>query len=277
MTRRHRLTCLGLTTLLLLPGACNTKPPKALTAPTGPPVVALAPAPLPPPPVEDATDKASVVGFAADPHKYMKAHFVRALKLQDAVLAGNLGQAKAEGRWLAGHDNEDVPVSWRAYLRPFRGAAKAVAEAPSVDEAAVAVAQMSAACGDCHAANHASPKIGSTPVVKGASNIKSHMAAQLAALDKLWNGLVIPSDVAWQEGAALLSKVVVTAKVLDKEGLGQVESGKVLTETLRQLSTVAGKAAKADRPAAYADLLSTCVACHSALRKPTTTTVEAPL
>ena len=56
------------------------------------------------------------------------------------------------------------------------------------------------------------------------------MTAQLDALDRLWDGLMIPSDQAWKEGSALLAKVAVPEKALEKEGLDKADSAKVLAE-----------------------------------------------
>ena len=256
------------TCLIFTAGACKTEQPKTepprqtaqqTAKPSG---EAAAPAPAP------AGD--DVAPFAADPHQHMKAHFVRANKLEDAVLAGNLTEAQTQGRWLATHDKEEVPEGWRRYLQPFQAEASAVGNATSIEAAAAAVAGMAAACGGCHAANHVRPKIGTSPIVGRASNVKAHMTEQLQALDRLWDGLMIPSDQAWREGAGLLARVAVPEKALEKEGLDKADSAKVLAQTLRRLSASAAKAAKADRPQAYAELLTTCVGCHVSVRRPVT-------
>jgi len=266
MTPRPLTAILG-SSLVLAFAACKTEPPKVEpTPPTLPAATPSPPAAVPAPAPAAAPAEAAVAEFAANPHQHMKAHFVRALKLQDAVLAGKLAEARTHGRWLATHDSPDAPAGWRPYLATFQSEAKVVAEAESVDVAAAAAGNIAAACGDCHAANHARPKIGGTPILKNAVNVKEHMSAQLIALDKLWDGLVVPSDDAWRDGAAALAKVVVPQKALAKAGVDKADSVKLLVETLHQLSATAGKAEKADRPQVYANLLTTCVACHSAVR-----------
>jgi hypothetical protein len=272
MTPSQLAVILG-TSAILVTGACKTEQPKLASppsssptsaktavAPAAPAIPAAAPAP--------ASAEGTVADFAADPHKHMKAHFVRALKLQDAILAGNLPEAKAQGQWLATHEAGDIPAGWRPHLVNFQAQAKVVADAASADDAAAAFAHIAASCGECHEANHAKPRLGSSPVFKKIGNVKEHMTAQLMAMDKLWDGLVVPSDVAWREGAALLADVAVTHKTIAKEGLDKADSATVLVETLHQLSATAGKAAKEDRPQAYANLLTTCVACHAAVRRP---------
>jgi hypothetical protein len=270
MTPR-RLVATIAASLTLTAAACKKEQPKAEPPP---PVPAAAPTPAPAPaaPAEEA-----VPDFAADPHHHMKAHFVRALRMQDAVLAGKLDDAKAQARWLATHDDRAAaPEGWRPYLATFQVQAKAVVDAATIDDAAVAVGQIAAACGDCHANNHAKPQFAGPPIFKKAATVKQHMSAQIAALDKLWAGLVVPSDRAWQEGSALLASVVVTEKALAKQGLDKADPAKLLAETLRKLSATAGGAPRAERPQVYAELLTTCVACHTTVRAPVTTAVAPP-
>lgn len=248
------------TFLLLGAGACKKEPPPA--APPAPP-------PADPAPAAAATPaKETVVSFTADPHRHMKEHFARATQMQDAVLAGNLNQAQVQARWLASH-KEETPDSWQPYVKTFQSQARAVAEAKTIDEAAAAVGQMAANCGDCHAAHKAKPNIGSSRIIGQAGSVKEHMTAQLEALDRLGDGLMIPSDQAWNEGAKLLAKVAVSQKALQKEGLDKADSAPVLAETLRTLSASATKATtKGERSTAYAQLLTTCVACHVSVRNP---------
>jgi hypothetical protein len=251
------------TFLLLAAGACKKEPPAA-----APPASPAPPPADPAPPAASAPAKDTVVSFTADPHRHMKEHFTRATKMQDAVLAGNLSQAQAQARWLANH-KEETPDSWQPYVMTFQSEASAVADAKSIDQAAAAVGRLAADCGDCHAAHKAKPHIGSSPIVGPAGSVKEHMTAQLEALDRLWDGLMIPSDQAWTEGAKLLAKVAVSQRSLQKEGLDKADSATVLAESLRQLSASAAKATtKGERSTTYAELLSTCVACHVSVRNP---------
>lgn len=265
MNRRQLVAIIGTTSILATAACKKEQTPSTTTAPN-PPSAATAPAPAAPAAARKPAE-GKLADFAADPHKHMKAHFVGALKLQDAVLTGNLIEAKSQASWLASHDKAEPP-GWAPYLNVFQARARAAADAPSVEVAAVAVAQIAAACGDCHAGNHVQPKIGSTPIVKKAASVKEHMTGQIEALDKLWAGLIVPSDQDWKEGAGLLANVAVTQKALTKEGLDKAEFARLLAETLHKLSASAAKAPKADRPRVYADLLTTCVACHTTVRQP---------
>jgi hypothetical protein len=255
-------TLLG-TSLLLGAGACKKEAP-----PAAPPAATAAPPASPAPPAAPAPAGDKVVSFTADPHRHMKEHFTRATKMQDAVLAGSLSQAQVQARWLAGH-KEETPDSWQPYVMTFQSEAGAVVDAKTIEQAAAAVSRLAADCGDCHAAHKARPGIGSSPIVGRAGSVKEHMTAQLQALDRLWDGLMIPSDQAWGEGAKLLAQVAVSQKALQKEGLDRADSATLLAESLRRLSASAANAAtKGERATTYAELLSTCVACHVSVRNP---------
>jgi len=252
----------------LVSSACKTQQPNPPSPPSEPAVRTAPTAPPAPPPAQPAaTEEPTAAELAADPHTHMKAHFAHALKLQDAVLAGKLDDAKAEGRWLTAHETSEVPAGWKPYIPEFRARSKAAADARSLDEAAVAVSYIAASCGACHAANKITPHIGESPITRSAKSIKEHMVYQVQALNEMWDGLIVPSEVAWKEGANVLSKVAVSDKALAKEKKDGVESATLLATTLRRLSSTAAKAARDDRPRAFADLLTTCVACHSAVRK----------
>ena len=223
-----------------------------------------------PPALSTAIAAETLPEVSADVHSHMKAHFVHALRLRDAVLAGDLGTAKAEGHWLRSHDQGAVPSSWEAHLAPFQEAARVAERAETVEVAAAAVGQIAEGCGGCHAALHARPALGSAPIVRKAPSVKAHMAAHMAALDKLWSGLITPSDEEWKDGAALLAKLVVTQNVLRKAHVEPTGSVKMLAETLQQLSRTAATTAPADRATAFSDLLTTCVGCHTTVRHPET-------
>jgi len=272
MTRWHVAIVFGALAMTGL-AACKPKgdsssgPPKAASVMNNAPAAPVAdPAPGP----SKAVVREDTQEVAADVHSHMKAHFVHALHLRDAVLAGDLGTAKAEGHWLRTHDQGVVPPSWEAHLGAFQDAARVAEGAETVEVAAAAVGQIAEGCGGCHAALHARPALGSAPLVRKAPSVKAHMAAHIAALDKLWNGLIMPSDEAWKDGAALLAKLVVPQNVLAKAHVEPAGSVKMLAETLRQLSRTAVTTAPADRATAFSDLLTTCVGCHTTVRHPET-------
>jgi hypothetical protein len=73
--------------------------------------------------------------------------------------------------------------------------------------------------------------------------------------------------VAWRESASLLGKVIVNEKDLENEHKDQIESAKLLAETLKQVSANAFKIARDYRADAFADLLTTCATCHAVVRR----------
>ena len=113
------------TCLIFASVACKTERPQTRPSPPAPesPGKPLAAAPTP------ARQDDKVATFTADPHQHMKAHFVHTIKMQDAVLAANLTEARAQGRWLATHDDGDAPDNWRPFLKTFQSESSVVANA----------------------------------------------------------------------------------------------------------------------------------------------------
>jgi len=266
MTRWHAAVVFGTAWVVLAVPSCKPKNPPATTREVPLAVAARA--------VADASIPARVempepvVDVSREPHAHMKAHFVHASQLRDAVLSGDLSTAKAEAHWLGAHRETGAPPSWKESLEGFHVAAQVVENASNVEEAAGAVGQLGASCGACHRALDAHPTLGASPFVRRAPGVKAHMAAHLAALERLWNGLIVPSDRAWKEGATLLAQMVVPEKTLAKAGVKPAGSVKMLAETLRQLSRTAATTPVDQRPAAFGDLLSTCVGCHTSVHNP---------
>jgi mono/diheme cytochrome c family protein len=82
------------------------------------------------------------------------------------------------------------------------------------------------------------------------------MHVQLWAIEQLWQGLIGPSDAAWQSGAGSL-----------QEGSGHPRlprAQRVRLERVRALGGEAGSAASgADRGRIYGRILAECGSCHA--------------
>ena len=92
------------------------------------------------------------------------------------------------------------------------------------------------------------------------------MQRHLWAMDRLWEGLVGPSEMAWQEGSKILAANPFPADALPIPKDLQPVAKKQLA-AIAALAKQAGAATElADRSKVYGELLSTCSGCHSKLR-----------
>ena len=87
------------------------------------------------------------------------------------------------------------------------------------------------------------------------------MARHQWAADRLWEGLIAPSDQAWLSAAELLLEAPLA--LADSQHTDQTRA---LTERVRGLGLEARSAARSgDRARIYAEFLGTCAVCHQQL------------
>ncbi len=118
------------------------------------------------------------------------------------------------------------------------------------------------ACGACHsAAETDTVHVATTP--EGSGDL-STMTNHRWAAERLLQGVIGPSDEAWNEGAAVLGR----ADVFDLAPDDTTVAGQSLLEreaALRQMGNVAARTTGArPRAAVYGQVLATCAACHGA-------------
>ncbi len=85
----------------------------------------------------------------------------------------------------------------------MQNAAQLALAAVDLKAAAVAVADMAQACGGCHLALSGPNFSGSSPAGEE-SSVVADMERHRWAADRMWEGLVGPSETAWLAGAATL-------------------------------------------------------------------------
>ncbi len=83
------------------------------------------------------------------------------------------------------------------------------------------------------------------------------------ASERLWEGLVVPSDEAWSIGIKTLAKSEFPEEVL---ALGGAEARGSARELARLLAKAQPTMPLDERSALYAELLLTCGTCHRAIR-----------
>ncbi len=193
-------------------------------------------------------------------------HFARTLQMRDAVIHGDLESARRAARMLAAHDvPTNFPERWKPFIDELRAGANAGADAETLERAGVAVARIASTCGDCHRVLGGPTFVVGEPPVSTAGT-KARMARHAWGVDRLWLGMVQPSDEAWKKG----SEVLASAPLVENAGNPRKEELANRVHALGQLGkTLVGTAmppapAKAPRRLEmYGQLVTTCAACHS--------------
>jgi len=191
----------------------------------------------------------------------MFAHAMYGSQMRDAVLANDFATRKVAAKRLASlPDRTDLPAGMREHLRAMTHAAERVVEAPDVREAARSVASLAQTCGDCHS-QFGGPKLSSLERPAESASLKQQMTSHQWAIARMWDGLVVPSDLAWREGASEL----VAARLnpaLATPGRTPVPEIAALAESVRGIAQRSETAERNVRSGLFGNLLDACVQCH---------------
>lgn len=197
---------------------------------------------------------------------HMHDHFTMALRARDGVIRGDLYQSQAPLIWLNQHTYQgELPPAWKPYVQRMQVAARDAIYADSVKDTAQAVAHLGSTCGACHRAFGRGPRVQASPPpptvkvdarVSGALRPRMHQHAWAA--DRLWEGLIAPSEAAWSDGRNELHELTV-----------ERELSPALRDDLAKIHNLAqplsGEPDDVQRSDRYAAIIATCGECHAAL------------
>ena len=197
---------------------------------------------------------------------FMHDHFMIAVYARDAVIDGDLRAASEPLQTLADYAyKEVVPGGWMRGIAQLQAAARLTASAKNVTAAAAGVAVMARVCGECHTAQGHKLELADERVeieTPKSDLMPERMFRHAWAAERLWEGLMAPSDQTWRAGAAALAHAPVIAP---KPRTTASKDYKSPLPALREPGPRAGYAKGAqERADVYALILSTCAVCHAA-------------
>ena len=197
---------------------------------------------------------------------HMHEHYVYISQIKAGVITGDLDSIREPARWLAEHPTPAaVPAAWYSHVESMRAAARKALTAIDTATAAHAAAQMASACGSCHDANNIYDQFEFQGEPENELGNVEHMLRHQWAADRMWEGLIGPSDDAWFQGTNLLLEVPLTPKEMRVKS----EASKAVREMAREVHSLAASAMMegdyARRVEMYGQFLGNCAACHKAL------------
>ena len=192
---------------------------------------------------------------------HMYAHFSQVGEVQTALILGDLEAARRPAEWLAEHGRHPAAaLGGEAALNRLRAGAQEVARASTVPQATRGAASMAAACGQCHSAVASPLTMGSRATVPEGDELGEHMVRHLWAADRMWEGLIGPSDDLWRAGSAALAEDALFLAGPEERGPEVDRIGRAA----HQLGTDARRATDVNaRAEVYGLLLATCADCHA--------------
>lgn len=192
------------------------------------------------------------------PSTRMWLHFDAAADLQFAMVRGDLERAQdAAGRIERARQIPGLPEGTDDALVRLRSYATNIREASSYDVAALATSLMAASCGDCHARSGAGPRFAEAEPLRSTPG-QNHMVEHVWAADRMWEGLMLPSQERWEAGARVLAAHSVPMGQLAP---GTSEFGVMMKTLGLEAMDETDLSNQARR---YADILTTCSGCHTA-------------
>lgn len=196
----------------------------------------------------------------------MRGHFQRARDARDAMVRGDLDEARRHMSWLATHQRaEDLPEDLRPLLTVMQTEAAQFAEAQTFTEAGTALARTLTSCGACHRTAQASPQIGTPPVPLG-DDLAAHMRRHEWAAERMWAGLVTDDVETYVAGTLVLREASLHEAELPGSEEHPPERIAAITRHVHELGSNAETAEDWDeRAAIYGRLLATCATCHRLL------------
>lgn len=198
---------------------------------------------------------------------HMHEHLTRISTIKSAIVAGRLEDVREPATWLADHETAaGLSAEFESYVIQMRSYARHVIEAQDLVSAAESVSNMAKTCGNCHLVNGVNLEFGyDRKPREDLEDVITHMQRHQWATDRLWEGLIGPSDSAWNRGtdmlidAPLLPSDVTTATARDEE----------LSKIARRIHALGGIGTETKTPDArselYAEVLGLCAGCHTLL------------
>ncbi|NNM21241.1 MAG: hypothetical protein HKO55_08230 [Gammaproteobacteria bacterium] len=199
---------------------------------------------------------------AARMHDYLAA----VSQIKDAIIRGDLPGTHEPARWLAEHAApEETPAGWHSHVEGVRVAARSMLTAKDFRAAAMLVTEMADTCGACHEGNRVTNNFAVPPAPGDELAAVAHMQRHGWAADRMWEGLIGPSDVAWQQGTELLLETPLAAHEMgtDDNGAFRIRRWAMRVHELAADGRLAEDPGQ--RADIYAELLTICAACHRRL------------
>ena len=197
---------------------------------------------------------------------HMHEHLERITEIKSMIVMGNLDGVREPAAWLADHETAPgLPANFESYVGLMREYAREVNNATDLKTAAIAVSQMAKTCSNCHLVNGVEIEFGYDQVPEEWADTVSHMQRHLWAADRLWEGLIGPSDTAWSRGTNMLVDVPLHPEDVAGEDLSDADR-EVLDYLERRIHVLAAQGANArtpsDRAEFYGEMLGECAECH---------------
>lgn len=205
----------------------------------------------------------------SDVATHMHEHLDRITTIKSLIIMGKLDDIREPAIWLADHEAvAGLPENFEPYVGLMRQYAREINNASDLKSAAISVSGMAKTCSNCHLVNEIEIEFGYDQEPAQWSDTVSHMQRHQWAADRLWEGLIGPSDTAWNRGAYMLIDVPLHPDDVTDEDSADVDTA-TLDRIARRIHVLAGQSISAKTPTVrselYGEMLGLCADCHTRL------------
>lgn len=151
-------------------------------------------------------EELSTVKIPADFDQVMADHAELSIVARNALILGDLPVARQAMRKLAFFmEHVPFPEEGKAYARIAKELAEQVRQGNDIEEACMAFARLSYACGQCHHALDRGPPMKLDPAPEG-EDLSMHMRRHHWAVERMWEALLSDSPKTFQRAARILAE-----------------------------------------------------------------------
>ena len=203
------------------------------------------------------------VELSAERAQFMRQHFASVLGAHDAVIRGDLDEARRSARAIADQPAPTtLPAAAVPHFQSMQVAARRAAASTALEDIAASTAAMLGMCGDCHRAVGTMPAL-AAPARPSVGGQVGHMLSHKAAVDLMVQGLTVPSTTAWNEGAAALRGAPLRRSDLppDRALTKDIVALEARLHELAEQGAAAGDVRA--RVFVYSEVLQSCSPCHA--------------
>lgn len=155
---------------------------------------------------ETEVEDLSATKLPANFDQVMADHAGLSIAARNALIRGDLAMARQSMRKLAFFmEHVPFPDQGKEYARITKELAEQVREGSDLEEACMAFARLSYACGQCHHALDRGPPIKLDPAPDG-HDLTMHMRRHYWAVERMWEALLSDSPKTFQRAARVLAE-----------------------------------------------------------------------
>lgn len=194
---------------------------------------------------------------------HMQEHMQRITEVRTEIIRGDLDSLRRPATWLAEHEpSPEAAILYVPFILAMRGHATDILEAPDIRTAAADVAVIATDCANCHIASEVNLEFGNKAEPPAWTDMDSHMQRHQWAIDRLWEGLIGPSDASWSRGIRMLAEAPLhgTEATWNETLVDGDEMARRVHELGREAATALLPYARAE---VYGEMLAVCADCHT--------------